>query len=115
MATTSVNSMANRFFEIFLVYGLQYHPDTNQGDAGSHARFVEIQQAYSVLSAPSKRHQYDLSLHANRTPSSSHSRPYRTYDGSGNEDGYHFNDEFKDFFYHRYSFYSLLRFVSPSL
>ena len=37
----------------------QYHPDRNQGDAKSEARFKEINEAHDVLSDPEKRAAFD--------------------------------------------------------
>jgi molecular chaperone DnaJ len=41
----------------------QYHPDTNK-DQGAEARFIEINEAYEVLSDPQKRAAYDRYGHA---------------------------------------------------
>ena len=37
----------------------QYHPDSNPGDSASEARFKEISEAFSVLSDPEQRAEYD--------------------------------------------------------
>ena len=41
----------------------KYHPDINK-EAGSEAKFKEIQEAYAVLSDSNKRRQYDQFGHA---------------------------------------------------
>ncbi|HEY8754195.1 MAG TPA: DnaJ C-terminal domain-containing protein [Arthrobacter sp.] len=37
----------------------QHHPDTNSGNAASEKKFKDISEAYSVLSSPEDRQQYD--------------------------------------------------------
>jgi molecular chaperone DnaJ len=46
----------------------QYHPDVNQGDKASEAKFKELNEAYEVLSDAQKRSQYDQFGHAGTDP-----------------------------------------------
>ena len=76
----------------------KYHPDLNPGDKAAEARFKKIQEAYSVLSNPKKRSQYDQFGFVGDAPPGG--EQYRTYT-SGFE-GFDFSDfgtsTFRDFF-----------------
>ena len=72
----------------------KYHPDVNPGDKEAEAKFKEATEAYSILSDPDKRKQYDQFGHA-------------AFDGTGGAGGFDFSgmdmgdifgDIFGDFF-----------------
>jgi molecular chaperone DnaJ len=76
----------------------KYHPDLNPGDKSAEAKFKEIQEAYSVLTDPKKKAQYDKFGFAGDVPPQGTGASGRP---SGFE-GFDFSDygtsSFKDFF-----------------
>ena len=48
----------------FRKFARKYHPDLNPNNKGSEQSFKEINEAYEVLSDPTKRKQYDSYGHA---------------------------------------------------
>ena len=66
--------MSNKFYETLWVdksanadeikkayrkQAMKYHPDRNKGDAAAEKKFKEVNEAYSTLSDPQKKQQYD--------------------------------------------------------
>ena len=49
--------------EAYRKLAFQYHPDRNKGDPAALERMKEINEAYAVLSDPSKRKEYDTLSH----------------------------------------------------
>ena len=47
----------------FVALSKKYHPDLNPRSGNAREMIVEINEAYSVLSKPLKRHQYNSELH----------------------------------------------------
>lgn len=87
----------------------RHHPDRNNGSAESTERFKEISDAYTILSDPSSRRDYDLSLKfpsaisggassAATQTTTRHQRskdPFKQFDDLFRHDPF-FNDAFKD-------------------
>lgn len=77
----------------------KYHPDLNPGDKNAESRFKDIQEAYSVLSDPEKKKQYDQFGFVGGGPGGP--GPQAGY-GAGGFEGFNFSDfgssSFRDFF-----------------
>lgn len=81
----------------------QIHPDKNTNNPKAHSQFVNINEAYSILSDPSSRREYDYrinssfkypnptNIYRNNSPSYQGGRPKYTYSRSPFDE--HFNNE----------------------
>lgn len=74
----------------------QYHPDMHPGDAEAEARFKEVGEAYTVLSDPEKRAQYDRFGHAAFDPAGGGGGGFGGFSDFGGFGG--FSDIFSSFF-----------------
>ena len=71
---------------------MEYHPDRNK-NADAEEKFKEINEAYQVLSNPTKRSQYDLYGRAGVSSNGGFDRPFEGFDVFGG-----FGDIFDSFF-----------------
>lgn len=74
----SKNATDEEIKRAFRVLAKKYHPDVNK-EPGAEEKFKEIGEAYSVLSDPNKRQQYDQFGHA-------------AFDGAGGAGGFNWAD-----------------------
>ena len=78
----------------YRVLAKKYHPDANPGDKQAEAAFKEINEAYSVLSDPKKRAQYDQFGHAAFDPRMGGGSGGGFYEGNAADFGDIFGDIF---------------------
>ncbi|BET00923.1 DnaJ (Hsp40) homolog, subfamily C, member 4 [Nesidiocoris tenuis] len=96
------NCSSKEVRDAFISLSKQNHPDKHGNDPAMHERFVQINEAYSVLSNPTSRRSYDISLVSKRKLAEPHvrtSRPYQNQSygqssysrasGSGGEEYYY--------------------------
>ena len=69
----SNNADEDQIKQAYRALAMKYHPDKNQGNKIAEEKFKRISEAYSVLSDPQKRREYDFTM------SSSFSSSERTY------------------------------------
>lgn len=50
--------------QAFIKLSKQWHPDSNRNDPDNHKKFVQVNEAHSVLSKPQTRRDYDATLRA---------------------------------------------------
>ena len=79
----------------------KYHPDANPGDKEAEAKFKEASEAYSVLSDPQKRQQYDQFGHAafEQGGGAGYGGGFGGFDFNGGDMGDIFGDIFGDMFH----------------
>ena len=83
----------------YLQLAKKYHPDVNPGDKEAEAKFKEATEAYSVLSDPAKRKQYDQFGHAAfENGGGGGAGGFGGFDFSGSDMGDIFGDIFGDLF-----------------
>ena len=79
----SNNADEDQIKQAYRALAMKYHPDKNQGNKIAEEKFKRISEAYSVLSDPQKRREYDFTM---SSPFSSSERTY-TYDQNTNPFG----------------------------
>lgn len=77
------DATAQQIKKAFRKLSLQYHPDKNQGNEEARKKFVEITEAYEVLSDEEKRQIYDLGGEEGLKKQNEPSSPFDMFFGGG--------------------------------
>ncbi len=75
-----------------------YHPDKNQDDEGCRHKFIELEEAYEVLSDDEKRNKYDTILKEREFGKGRSGAESFSFEGGRHRDFSSMNDMFSDFF-----------------
>lgn len=86
------NATPEEIKKAYRVLGKKYHPDVNPGNKEAEEKFKEVGEAYSILSDPDKRRQYDQFGH------SAFEQGMGGSGGFGGFEGMDFTDLFGDLF-----------------
>jgi DnaJ family protein C protein 4 len=87
--------------DAFVKLSKEVHPDMNPDDPDNHSKFVQLNEAYTVLSKLNTRREYDVGLaYMSRTTATSHSAGASYSPGSGvRADNYDSNHEHEKVFW----------------
>jgi len=90
----SLDATPKQIKEAYRKLAFQYHPDRNKGNPESTARMKSVNEAYAVLSNPSKRRDYDV--FRRQYGSSAHGRFRQSYSENDIFRGSDINQIFED-------------------
>ncbi len=92
------NASQDEIKKAFRKLARKYHPDLNPGDKVAEQKFKEINEAYTILSDPKKRAEYDQFGTSSFTAGGPAFEGFRAYDFKDTFDFSNFGDIFSDLF-----------------